>query len=78
MPGHGACPDCGGRFRKLGEDVAKMLEYVSAPASSRCPYEQVLFVGWNVLRQVRPKLSCDDCDRIVQALAPSRPIVTVP
>ena len=30
MPGHEACPDCGGRLRELGEDVAEMLEYVRA------------------------------------------------
>jgi transposase len=60
MPGHDACPDCGGRLRELGEDVAEMLEYVRA--------------SFKVLRHVRPKLSCDDCDRIVQAPAPSRPI----
>ena len=60
MPCHEACPDCGGRLRELGEDVAEMLEYVRA--------------SFKVLRHVRPKLSCDDCDRIVQAPAPSRPI----
>jgi transposase len=60
MPSHGACPDCGGRLRELGEDVAEMLEYVRA-----C---------FKVIRHVRPKLSCDACDRIVQTPAPSRPI----
>ena len=60
MPNHEACPDCGGRLRELGEDVAEMLEYVRA--------------SFKVLRHVRPKLSCDACDRIVQAPAPSRPI----
>jgi transposase len=60
MPGHEACPDCGGRLRQLGEDVAEMLEYIRA--------------SFKVLRHVRPKLSCDACDRIVQAPAPSRPI----
>ncbi|MBB6147366.1 transposase [Silvibacterium bohemicum] len=60
MPEHEACPDCGGRLRELGEDVAEMLEYVRA-----C---------FKVIRHVRPKLSCDACDRIVQAPAPSRPI----
>jgi transposase len=44
----------------LGEDVAEMLERVRA-----C---------FKVIRHVRPKLSCDACDRIVQAAAPSRPI----
>ena len=60
MPGHESCPDCGGRLRELGEDVAEMLEYVRA--------------SFKVLRHVRPKLSCDACDRIVQAPAPLRPI----
>jgi transposase len=60
MSEHDACPDCGGRLRELGEDVAEMLEYVRA--------------NFKVLRHVRPKLSCDACDRIVQAPAPSRPI----
>jgi transposase len=60
MPDHEACPDCGGRLRVLGEDVAEMLEHVRA--------------NFKVLRHVRPKMSCDACDRIVQAPAPSRPI----
>ena len=59
-PAHEACPDCGGRLRHLGEDVAEILEYVRS--------------SFKVLRHVRPKLSCDACDRIVQAPAPSRPI----
>ena len=53
MPDHEACPDCGGRLRVLGEDVAEMLERVRA-----C---------FKVIRHVRPKLSCDACDRIMQA-----------
>ncbi|HZL24966.1 MAG TPA: IS66 family transposase [Acidobacteriaceae bacterium] len=60
MPDHAACPDCGGKLRELGEDAAEMLEYVR--------------VCFKVIRHVRPKLSCDRCDRIVQAPAPSRPI----
>jgi transposase len=59
-PEQSACPDCGSRLRLLGEDVSEMLEYV--PAS------------FKVIRQVRPKLSCCGCERIVQAPAPSRPI----
>jgi transposase len=59
-PKHTACPDCGGELKPLGEDVSEMLEYV--PAS---------FV---VIRQVREKLACGRCDKIVQAPAPSRPI----
>jgi len=55
-----ACPDCGGELRRLGEDVAEMLEYVPE--------------HFKVVRHVRPKLSCARCQRIVQAAAPSRPI----
>src|SRR5215472_13744815 len=60
VPPHSACPDCGGELRKLSEDVSEMLEYV--PES------------FQVIRHVRPKLSCRQCERIVQAAAPSRPI----
>jgi transposase len=55
-----ACPECGGALRPLGEDVSEMLEYV--PGS------------YQVIRHVRPKLSCALCQKIVQAPAPSRPI----
>jgi transposase len=59
-PKETVCPQCQGELRKLGEDVAEVLEYV--PASFR------------VIRHVRPKLSCTKCDCIVQAEAPRRPI----
>jgi transposase len=59
-PKHTACPDCGGKLKPLGEDISEMLEYV--PAS------------FQVIRQVRTKLACGRCDKIVQAEAPSRPI----
>ena len=54
------CPECGAAMRKIGEDVAEMLEYV--PAS------------FKVIRHVRPKLACARCQAIVQVPAPSRPI----
>ena len=54
------CPDCGAALRKIGEDVAEVLEYV--PAS------------FKVIRHVRPRLACASCECIVQAPAPSRPI----
>jgi transposase len=60
MPKQESCPDCGGELQPLGEDVSEMLEYVQ--------------VRFKVIRQVRPKLACAGCDRIVQAAAPSRPI----
>jgi transposase len=54
------CPDCGGTLRRLGEDVSEMIEYVPG--------------RYQVIRHVRPKLSCAGCQKIVQAAAPSRPI----
>lgn len=59
-PAADCCPDCGGQFKHLGEDVSEMLEYV--PAS------------FKVIRHVRPKLACSRCDHIAQAAAPARPI----
>jgi transposase len=47
-------------LKSLGEDVSEMLEYVPE--------------HFKVIRQVRPKLACVRCDKIVQAEAPSRPI----
>ncbi|MHB8153881.1 MAG: IS66 family transposase [Vulcanimicrobiaceae bacterium] len=55
-----SCPDCGGELKHLGEDVCEMLEL-----------EPVRF---KVIRHVRPKLACANCDTIVQAPAPTRPI----
>jgi len=54
------CPACGGTLRRLGEDVSEMLEYIPG--------------RYQVIRHVRPKLSCVACQTIVQAAAPSRPI----
>ena len=59
-PDQKTCPACGGTLKPLGEDISEVLEYV--PAS------------FKVIRQVRPKLACGCCDRIVQAPAPVRPI----
>jgi transposase len=61
LPAEDACSQCGGELRKLGEDISEMLEYI--PAS------------FKVIRHVRPKLCCTKCDVIVEAPAPSRPIV---
>jgi transposase len=59
-PKQEACPDCGGKLKHLGDDVSEMLEIES--------------IRFKVIRQVRPKMACGGCDRIVQAEAPSRPI----
>jgi transposase len=55
-----ACPECGAAMRKIGEDVAEILDYVPA--------------RFRVIQHVRPKLACPACERIVQVAAPSRPI----
>jgi transposase len=60
LPKQETCPDCGGKLKHLGEDVSEMLEIEPA--------------RFKVIRQVRPKLACACCERIVQAEAPSRPI----
>ena len=54
------CSACGSDMTKIGEDVSEMLEYV--PAS------------FKVIRHVRPKLRCPQCEAIVQSPTPSRPI----
>ncbi|HLH35291.1 MAG TPA: IS66 family transposase [Alloacidobacterium sp.] len=59
-PDTDCCPDCGGGLRHFGDDVSEQLEYV--PES------------FKVIRHVRPKFACTDCDRVVEAPAPSRPI----
>src|SRR5467141_2032854 len=60
LPKQEACPDCGGKLKQLSEDVSETLEYVPE--------------HFKVIRQVRPKLACACCDKIVQAEAASRPI----
>ncbi len=51
------CACCGGaRLRKLGEDVTETLEVVPRQ--------------WRVIQTVREKVSCRDCETIVQAPAP--------
>ena len=54
------CTDCGGRLKRLGEDVTEELEYIPGR-----------FV---VKRIVRPRLACGGCERFHQAPLPSRPI----
>ena len=60
LPKRDTCPDCSGTLKPLGEDVSEILEYVPE--------------HFKVIRQVRVKLACARCDKIVQAEAPSRPI----
>jgi transposase len=60
VPSESCCPDCGGKLRKLGEDVSEHLERIPET--------------FKVIRHVRVKMSCSSCDKIVQPPAPSRPI----
>lgn len=54
------CHQCGGRLRKIGEDVSETLEYVPA--------------RFKVIRTIRPKLVCRHCDSVLQVAAPVLPI----
>jgi transposase len=55
------CATCGGTvLRKLGEDVTEVLEYIPST--------------FKVAQIVRPKLSCRDCETIMQTPLPSLPI----
>jgi transposase len=56
----GACPNCGGMLRKLGEDVTESLEAVPRT--------------WKVVQHVREKFSCRTCEAITPPPAPSHPI----
>ncbi len=60
LPEQNNCPDCGGKLRRMGEDISEMLEYVPA--------------NFFVIRHVRPKFSCAHCSSVVQASAPCRPV----
>ena len=59
-PAADACAECGGKLRRIGEDVTEELEYVPG--------------RFIVNRIVRPRLACTCCERFVQAPLPSRPI----
>lgn len=59
-PSEECCPDCGGKLRKLGEDVSEYLERIPET--------------FKVIRHVRVKMSCSGCDKIMQPPAPPRPI----
>ena len=60
LPAASCCPDCGGVMSYLGEDAAEQLELMRS--------------AFRVIRTVREKHACTQCDAIVQAPAPSRPI----
>jgi transposase len=54
------CPTCGGEMRKVGEDVTRVLDYIPS--------------HFEVVRHIRPALSCRRCESMVQSPMPSLPI----
>jgi transposase len=60
LPSPSACSCCGGKLRKLGEDVTETLERIPAQ--------------WKVIQHVREKWTCRACEAIAQPPAPSHPI----
>jgi|GEM_PF-1071220 len=55
-----ACPCCGGKLSKLGEDITETLEVVPRQ--------------WKVIQTVRERFSCRACEAITQPPAPFHPI----
>src|SRR5215213_4278202 len=56
IPAPAACPCCGGKLSKLGEDVTETLEVVPRQ--------------WKVIQTVRARFSCRSCETITQPPAP--------
>jgi len=61
VPAPSACPCCGGRLSKLGEDVTETLEVIPRQ--------------WKVVQTVRERFSCRSCEVITQPPAPFHPIL---
>ena len=66
------CADCGGRLKRLGEDVTEELEYVPGVRHRARTDSARWFTV--VKRIVRPRLACGGCERYHQAPLPPRPI----
>jgi transposase len=61
IPAPSTCNSCGGgEFRKISDDISEVLEYV--PSS------------FKVVRHIRPRCACINCEQIVQGYAPSNTI----
>src|ERR1043165_581094 len=56
IPAPCACPFCGGKLAKLGEDITETLEVVPRQ--------------WKVIQTVREKFTCRRCEKITQPPAP--------
>jgi transposase len=55
-----SCPACGGEMRKVGEDISEVLDYIPG--------------RFEVIRHIRPALSCRRCESMVQIPMPSLPV----
>ena len=60
VPAPSACPCCGGKLSKLGEDITETLEVIPRQ--------------WKVVQTVRERFSCRGCETITQPPAPFHPI----
>ena len=60
LPSPCACPDCGGKLSKIGEDITETLEVIPR--------------RYKVIQTVREKFSCRTCEKISQEPAPFHPI----
>jgi transposase len=60
LPAPTACPCCGGKLSKLGEDITETLE--------------VEPITWKVIQTVRERFSCRSCETVTQPPAPFHPI----
>ena len=61
LPSPCACPDCGGKLSKIGEDITETLETIPR--------------RYKVIQTVREKFSCRACEKITQEPAPFHPIM---
>jgi transposase len=52
VPGPTACPCCGSKLSKIGEDITETLEVTPRQ--------------WRVVQAVREKLTCRSCETISQ------------
>lgn len=55
-----ACPECGGAMRTVGETVTEILDYIPG--------------RFQVIRHIRPAVSCRQCETMVQPPMPTLPI----
>jgi transposase len=60
LPSPTACPCCGGKLSKLGEDITETLEIEP--------------IKWKVIQTVRERFSCRSCETVTQPPAPFHPI----